>query len=131
VLELLADPTTVVTVNGPAPPSAGAVGQTVRYDLEVCDPTQGDGYKIGEVAVSNFVTKAYFGMTSPNPATNFLNLTLAPFDVRPGGYIQFEDSTGVHQIDGAKVDAKRKAARAILGPYRRNARRAAELRRRV
>jgi hypothetical protein len=127
ILELLADPTTVLTATGPAPAGAGAgPDQTVRYDLEVCDPTQGDHYKINNVTVSNFVTKAYFGMATAAPATNFLDLTLAPFDVRPGGYVQYEDSAGTHQINGAKVDAHRRAARAILAGYRRNARRETE-----
>ena len=130
ILELLADPTTVLTAVGPAPAAAGAgPDQIVRYDLEVCDPTQGDSYRINNVTVSNFVTKAYFGMATESPATNFLNLALAPFDVRPGGYVQYEDSGGTHQINGAKVDAHRLAARAILAGYRRNARRTAERKR--
>jgi len=124
VLELLADPTTVLTATGPAPASVGAPGQTVAYDLEVCDPTQGDTYAINGVVVSNFVTKAYFGILGgASTATNFLNLALDPLGVRPGGYCQYEDSGGAHQINGAKVDANRMAARALLSNYRRNARR--------
>jgi hypothetical protein len=126
VLELLADPTTVLSAMGPSPLVGAPAGQTVRYDLEVCDPTQGDSYKINGVTVSNFATKAYFGMTVGASATNFLNLTLAAFGVRPGGYVQYEDSTGTHQVNGAKVDAQRLAARAMLAGYRRNARRAAD-----
>lgn len=131
VLEMLVDPTTVLTVNGPAPPGVGTPGQTVRYDLEVCDPTQGDGYKVNNVTVSNFVTKAYFGMAGATAATNFLSLALAPFGVRPGGYLQYEDSAGTHQINGSKVDAHRKAARAVLAGYRRNGRREAGFRKHV
>jgi hypothetical protein len=131
VLELLADPTTAVIVTGPAPPGVGALGQTVGFDLEVCDPTQGDSYKINGITVSNFVTRRYFGLTGASAATNFLNLALSPFGVRPGGYIQYEDSSGVQQINGGKVDAKRLAARATLDGHRRNARRAEGLRLRV
>ncbi len=131
VLELLADPTTAVTVAGPAPPGVGSPGQTVGFDLEVCDPTQGDSYRINGIAVSNFVTRRYFGLTGASSATNFLNLALSPFGVRPGGYIQYEDSTGAQQINGPKVDARRLAARATLAGHRRNARRAEGLRQRV
>ncbi len=129
VLELLADPTTVLTASGPVPggaaPAAGSPAQTVAYDLEVCDPTQGDTYAINGVQVSNFVTKAFFAMVGgPSTATNHLGLALDPFGVRPGGYLQYEDSGGSHQLDGPRVDAKRLAARAVLAGYRRNARRA-------
>ena len=131
VLELLADPTTVLTATGPAPSGVGAPGQTVTYDLEVCDPTQGDTYKISNVTVSNFVTKAYFGMLGGSAASNFLNLSLSPFGVRPKGYLQYEDAAGAHQVNGAKVDAQRLEARAMLAGHRRNARRVAALGTRV
>lgn len=131
VLELVADPTAVLTVNGPAPASVTPSGKTVSYDLEVCDPTQGDAYKINNVSVSNFVTKGYFGMTGGSPATNFLKLPLSVFGVRSGGYCQYEDSAGAHQINGEKVDARKLAARAMLANHRRNARREANLQQRA
>ena len=132
VLELLADPTTVLVASGPAPAGVGAPGQTVGYDLEVCDPTQGDTYVINNVMVSNFVTKAYFGMIGgASSATNFLKLALDPFGVRPGGYLQYEDAAGGHQINGAKVSAARLASRAVLASHRRNARRMDEIARRA
>jgi hypothetical protein len=131
VLELLADPTAVLSVSGPAPASAGAPGQTVSYGLEVCDPTQSDTYQVDDVTVSNFVTKAYFGMVGGAAATNHLGLPLAPFGVRPHGYVQYEDSGGPHQINGERVDARRLAARAMLAQHRRNARRAAAVRTRL
>jgi len=131
VLELLADPTTVLTVSGPAPTGVGGEGQTVAYVLEVCDPTQGDHYEIDQVTVANFVTRSYFGMTGAAAATNFLNLALSPFGVRPGGYVQYEDSAGPHQVNGDAVDARRLAARAMLAEHRRNARRTAGMGRRL
>lgn len=129
-LELLADPTAVLTVAGPAP--SGAEGQTVYYDLEVCDPTQGDTYNVSGIVVSNFVTKYYFNMAGgpPGTLTNFLNLALNQLGVRPGGYFQYEDASGTHQVDGSKVDDRRRAARRILAGYRRNARRAIRVERR-
>jgi hypothetical protein len=124
VLELLADPTAVLTVTGPDPQLPGG---SVYYDLEVCDPTQGDTYLVNGIKVSNFVNKAWFQMVGGSSSTNFLNLTLSPFKVRPGGYCQYEDSAGSHQINGSKVDAQRLNARKILGSWRRNARRAGRL----
>jgi hypothetical protein len=123
VLELLADPTAVLAVTGPAPPTSGTAGGSVYYELEVCDPTQGDAYLINDVAVSNFVSKSYFRMAGGAQTTNFLNLVLSPLGVRPGGYLQYQDAAGTHQIDGSKVDDKRRLARKILAGYRRNSRR--------
>jgi hypothetical protein len=127
VLEMLADPTLVIKATGPAPVSAGAQGQTVSYDLEVCDPTQGDTYQVNNITVSNFVTKAWFGMPGGSAATNFLNLPLSPFTARPKGYFQYEDATGAHTVNGTAVDAQRLAARAILARHRRTGRRQAML----
>lgn len=121
VMELLVDPTTILTATGPAP--SGAAGQLVRYDLEVCDPTQGDAYEIDGVTVSNFVTKAYFGMAASG-STNFMDLELAPFGVRPGGYIQYEEAGSTQQVNGPAVTPQAMEARAVLDGYRRNARRA-------
>ncbi len=132
VLELLADPTAVLTVAAAGPADSPAADKSVYYDLEVCDPTQGDTYPIDGVVVSNFVTRAYFGMAGGATAnTNYLNLTLASFGVRPGGYFQYEVDNTTQQVNGSRVDEKRLAARRILGRYRRNGRRAAALGRRA
>jgi hypothetical protein len=127
VLELLADPAAVLTVTGPDPRKAG---RNVHFDLEVCDPTQGDTYLVDNVRLSNFVTPAYFGMPSVSSATNFLELALKPFGVRPLGYFQYEDGQGAHQITGERAAAlapQRQAARALMKMGRRNTRRAARL----
>jgi hypothetical protein len=121
VLELLGDPDAAMTVSGPAPHHKRGF---VHYDLEVADPTQGDSYTIDGVVVSNFVGKAWFGMSGGSGTTNYLKLTLAPFAVRPGGYLQYEDGRGAHQIFGEKVTDKQKAAKRMLKEGRRNARRA-------
>jgi hypothetical protein len=126
VLELLADPTASMTVTGPAP--NGASG-SVYYDLEVCDPTQGDSYTVDSVVVSNFVGRSYFDLTGGSGKTNFLDLSLDPFGVRPQGYFQYEDSSGAHQVQGEKVTPGMLAAKAKMKDGRRNARRALRLRR--
>ena len=126
VLELPGDPSAVLTVNGPAP--AGVSGN-VYYDLEVCDPTQGDTYTIDNVVVSNFVGRSYFGMAGGSGNSNYLNLPLVPFGVRPKGYFQYEDGGGTHQIQGELVTARQLAAKEKMGIGRRNWRRADRLKR--
>jgi hypothetical protein len=127
VLELLGDPDAALTVSGPAP--NGAAG-TVYYDLEVSDPTQGDTYQIGNITVSNFVGRNYFAMTGGSGNTNYLNLPLTAFGVRPGGYYQYEDGVGSHQVQGEKVTARMLAAKRRMKAVRRNARRDERLARR-
>jgi len=120
VLELLADPDAAMTVTGPAPNSAPG---NVYYDLEVADPTMGDTYNIDNIVVSNFVGRAYFGLSGGNGQTNFLNLPLAAFGVRPGGYFQYEDSGGAHQVQGQRVTPRQLAAKKLMKSGRRNERR--------
>lgn len=129
VLELLADPSAALTVVGPAPQAltgqapGGGSGSTVYYNLEVCDPTQGDTYTIAGITVSNFVGRSYFDLTGGNGQTNHLNLPLTPFGVSPGGYFQYRDGTGSHQIQGQKVTARMLKGKELMGRGRRNARR--------
>jgi hypothetical protein len=122
-LELLADPTAALTVTGPSPKGHGSV----YYDLEVCDPTQGDSYQIDGVEVSNFVGRAWFRLAGGSGQTNFLELPLKPLGVRARGYFQYEDGSHVYQVKGENVTARAFAARERLEKVRRNARRAARL----
>ncbi|KAA6463287.1 hypothetical protein DYQ86_08205 [Acidobacteria bacterium AB60] len=120
VLELLGDPDAVLTVTGPSPKNPQ---KTVYYDLEVCDPTQGDTYTIDDVEVSNFVGRRYFGMSGGSGRTNHLNRRLPQFGVRPGGYLQYELSGKAHVIYGPEVTDAQKAAKKKMKHVRRNARR--------
>jgi hypothetical protein len=120
VLELLADPNATHTVTGPPP--AGVQGN-VAYDLEVCDPTQGDNYKIDAVEVSNFIGRSYFEMPGGSGKTNYLGLPLVAFGIRPKGYLQYEDGSGAHQVQGAQVTPQQLAAKKKMGRGRRNWRR--------
>jgi len=120
VLELIEDPTAAKIVSGPAPNNPDAF---VYYDLEVCDPTQGDTYEIDGVTVSNFVGRAYFGLRGGSGKTNFLDLELAPFGVRPGGYFQYAAADGRrHQVDGPDAE-RRKAAKKAIEHVRRTTQR--------
>jgi hypothetical protein len=124
VLELLGDPDAVITVTGSAPKG---VSGTVYYDLEVCDPTQGDEYKIDNISVSNFVGKSYFGLSGGSGKTNYLALPLHPFGVRPGGYFQYEKGGRGHQVWGRDVTQAQKKAKEKMKSVRRNARRISRL----
>lgn len=127
VLELLADPDVVYTIAGPHPKDAS---RTVYYDVEVCDPTQGDTYRIGDIEVSNFVGRSYFGLSGGSGRTNHRNLPLRAFGVRPNGYLQYETGNTSHQIYGRQVTPRQKAAKKKMGTIRRNARRTDRLRHR-
>ncbi len=120
VLELLADPDAAMTVAGPAP--KGSRG-TVYYDLEVCDPTQGDTYKIGSIEVSNFVGKSYFKLSGGTGNTNYLKLPLPAFGVRPKGYFQYEKGNRAHQVSGSKVTKEQWHLKNKMEDVRRNGRR--------
>jgi hypothetical protein len=127
VLELLADPNVVFTISGSHPKDRKRI---VYYDLEVCDPTQGDTYRVGDVEVSNFVGRSYYGMTGGSGRTNHMNLPLRAFGVRPNGYLQYETGGTSHQIYGRSVTPRQKAAKKKMGTIRRNARRTERLKHR-
>ncbi len=127
VLETLGDPDAAMTVTGPAPKGHG----TVYYDLEVADPTQGDTYTVQGVEVSNFVGRAYFGLSGGSGKTNFRDLTLVPFGVRPGGYFQYEQNGKAHQVQGELVTKRQLAAKERMKAFRRNGRREIRLERRA
>jgi hypothetical protein len=118
VLELLGDPTAVMTVAGPDPKGGGG---SVYFDLEVCDPTQGDSYPLDGVGVSNFVGRSYFGIAGGSDQTNFLRLELDPFGVRPQGYFQYESDGASHQVQGDRLNPRQMAARKLLDVAVRNA----------
>lgn len=128
VLELLADPTAVETVPGPGPRKNQG---TVQYYLEVCDPTQGDTYKIDGIPVSNFVTPGYFKLPRSKPHTNFLRLKLKPFGVRRSGYVQYVHGKRMSEVDGEILKGRLPAVKRLrrkMGVGRRNNRRAARIR---
>ncbi|MEA1647827.1 hypothetical protein UAJ10_02180 [Nitrospirillum sp. BR 11164] len=123
VLEVIADPSLDQQRPGPAPMGAISSSGRVLYDVEVCDPVQGDAYPINGVAVSNFITPAYFNPGAAPTGTNFRGTQLEPFGVRPGGYFQYKDDEGRKQVDGARIADGVKAAQTTLLKYRRCGRR--------
>lgn len=100
MIEMVVDPTTERLY------TLGAA----QYAIEACDAVEDDidGYHIGEVLVSDFVTPRYFGMANPtgDPRYDHRNLLLAGCPtLRPGGYsMYFADgqwkSTMARKADG-------------------------------
>lgn len=99
VLEMLADPYLCTAAQSPTDGKFWA--------MEVADAVEQDEYLIDGVRVSNFVTPHYF-----EPPSNLLGagkldmmgLIKTPYEVRPGGYMQWFDPTqGWQQIVHSEV----------------------------
>jgi hypothetical protein len=119
VLELIADPDVNLLVVGPHPNDPG---QLVLRKYEICDPVQADTYQVGGVSVSNFVTPHYFAKlpTATTTRTNYLNVPLDRFGVRPGGYFSYFDLEARQWSDCQGPGAEtRNNAKAMLGEARR------------
>jgi hypothetical protein len=75
---------------------------------EVADPVEADFYKINGVTISDFVTPAWFN-DGVGGRFDFMGLCQQPFWIRPGGYAQYQDVLGWHQIlnfrKGNRTDA--------------------------
>jgi len=126
VLELIADPEANLLVLGPHPERPQ---ELVLRPYEVCDPVQGDAYDSDGIQVSYFVTPLYFAEQA-HPTleqTNFLNLKLDRFGVRPRGYYSYLDLTQGRYVDvfGDKVlGPQMRDKKARMGVARRSKRRA-------
>lgn len=92
-LEMAADPECNRLAQGPHPEE----DRSVFHWMEICDPVQGESYKIDSVTVSNFVLPHYYTRGEERGMRNdFLNEshefeTLKSFGVKPGGYFGFYD----------------------------------------
>jgi hypothetical protein len=85
LLEMMADPDINLAAEGYDPENPGS---PAFFAYENCDPVEGDTYRIGAVAVSDFVYPAFFELNPP-PHSRFdrLGLLGKPFTLRPGGYM--------------------------------------------
>lgn len=92
LLEMLADPLL-----------AKAVQSTIDgrfWAYEICDAVENDQYPgLGDVALSNFVTPQYFEPPQDLDGVklDYMGLCAKPYEVRPGGYMQYF-SDGWHQV---------------------------------
>lgn len=77
----------VLEVVGDAPANRWADGPGGReYAFELCDAVQGDTYMCAGVAVSNFLTPAFFSSRARAVRFDFLGRLSAPFTMTPEGY---------------------------------------------
>jgi len=93
LLEMLADPYLSKAVQA-------SDGKFWAY--EVCDAVEEDQYQIDGVFVSNFVTPHYFEPPQDLAGLffDYMKLVTKPFEVRPGGYMQWHNgSGGWHQVE--------------------------------
>ena len=104
LLEMLADPNINLTVFVQSSDTAGKL-----YAYEVADACEADenGYKIGEVLVSDFVFPSWFEDFRTEGSTQFdqTNQITLPFQLLAGGYIGVFDvnsGSGWHQLTAEK-----------------------------
>lgn len=95
------------------------------WACEVCDAVEQDFYRIDGIAVSNFITPAYFGGTG-STRYDFMGLCKKALEVRPGGYSQFySPQTGweqvVHKADAVSAYRRRVGAMGLGRGARRKA----------
>jgi hypothetical protein len=88
LLQMLADPALNLTAFRPTSEATGRL-----YGYDVCNPCKADEYEINGLRVSDFVYPAWFEWFHETGSTQFdhRNLVQAPFELRPGGYIDVLD----------------------------------------
>jgi hypothetical protein len=69
----------------------------IAWFNEVADPVEADYYTINGVEISDFVTPAWFN-DGVGSRFDFMGLCQQPFWIRPGGYAQYQDALGWHQV---------------------------------
>jgi len=91
LLEMLADPLLAKAVQ--------SVIDGRFWAYEICDAVENDSYTINGVTVSNFVTPQYFEppQNLSGVILDFMKLVKKPYEVRPGGYMQYY-ANGWHQV---------------------------------
>ena len=88
VLEMILDPTVNMFIPGPDPRFLDDDGRWLLHSYEACDAVERTAYEIDLVAVSNFVTPAYFRVgDSPGARNDFLGVCVASFGVTEGSHL--------------------------------------------
>jgi hypothetical protein len=113
VLEMYIDPNCNLWSND----GAGSI-----YTFEVCDPVEAPAYSVNGVAVSNFVTPAWFDPQAAATAQfDKLGLLKAPFEILKGGYVVYAKAGKEQQKFGDEFPQWRRDMK--QGPYARTKRR--------
>lgn len=79
------------------------------WAYELCDAVEQDSYLIDNVPVSNFVTPQYFEppQNLAGVKFDFMGLCTAPYEIRPGGYGQWNQGSGWNQVFHRDVKPRR------------------------
>jgi hypothetical protein len=100
--EMLVDPSANLWSDGP---------HGTLWAYEVCDPVEEDEFEIDGIAMSDFVTPAYFELfrlkqrkTTPY---DHLDKLKKPFSLRPGGYVDVRQGRRVKERFGSAAKARR------------------------
>jgi hypothetical protein len=116
VLETLGDPRVQLWASNDS-------GAQIAY--EVCDPVQGDSYDIvihgTAIAVSDFVTPAWFDAQETGEQLNYLATLTKPFTLRTGGYVVRMAEGRVSNVFGAEIPDWQKALKRRHGRASRRA----------
>lgn len=108
LLEMLADPLLCKAVQ--------SVIDGKFWAYEVADAVENDQYEIDGVAMSNFVLPAYFEPPKQGtPKYDIMGLITKPYEVRSGGYMQYFDTRGWHQVVNQESSGMRSYRKAIAG----------------
>lgn len=91
----------------------GTIKQNDQYGVvgwfgEVSDPVESDFYSINGVAISDFITPAWFN-SGGGSRYDFMGVCPQPFWIRPGGYAQYLNVFGwnlVENFRGGGADAR-------------------------
>lgn len=87
----------------------------VYYLVEVCDPCESHGYTIDGVAVSDFITPAYYHDGSGAGRYDFMGRIKTPLDILPGGYISWMDQATKDMMQITWLDGSQPPQLANLG----------------
>jgi hypothetical protein len=116
VLETLGDPRVQLWASNDR-------GAQIAY--EVCDPVQGDSYDIvvhgTSVAVSDFVTPAWFDAQETGEQLNYLSTVTKPFTLRKNGYVVRMTEGRVSNVFGEALPDWQKALKRKHGRISRRA----------
>jgi hypothetical protein len=100
--EMLVDPSANLWSDGPR----GTI-----WAYEVCDPVEEDEFDVHGIAMSDFVTPAYFELfrlkQRKRTPYDFMDKLKKPFSLRPGGYMDIRQGRRVHERFGSAAKARR------------------------
>jgi hypothetical protein len=92
------------------------IPQGTEYAMELCDPVENDSYPITVangtvVAVSNFITPAWFDPQATSGKFDFLGKLTKPFSMDNGGYMIVRSDSNVQQVFAEGMPEWKKEAR--------------------